>query len=377
MKRFTSSSPNDETSVRLAHNSLLPDLRFNGFYSSSGLGGNQFDTTTTPPTPVSQTGFGNSVSQVCGFSFPSYGFTVTLNLPVKNHSAPRTLVLHWSQERRNLYLDRQQNQAITLEVAIAMHQLEQSKFSMASARFRRDLGPEKPGSRAAKVRARNRDHLHSCSMPKTYLAQTEQSLLQAEIGYNLAVTAVDHATGGLLARHHVQIEQDLSVRGRMTVPSRLFLAPACGRSMMRHAEPDLFCDEPIYTISRLQGGEEPCERSSKNLSTRGNVLDMAIGLAVALAFGKIVTSFVSDILMPPIGLILGRVDFNNLFIDISEASTSTRLAAAKAAGAATINYGTFLTTIIDFLIVAFMMFLMVKQVNRFKPPEPVPVAAHA
>lgn len=112
----------------------------------------------------------------------------------------------------------------------------------------------------------------------------------------------------------------------------------------------------------------------KEFITRGNVLDMAIGLVIALAFGKIVTSFVSDILMPPIGLMLSRVDFNNLFINLGGQHFDS-LSAAKAAGAATINYGTFLTTIIDFLIVAFVMFLMVKQVNRFKRPEPVPVAA--
>jgi large conductance mechanosensitive channel len=112
----------------------------------------------------------------------------------------------------------------------------------------------------------------------------------------------------------------------------------------------------------------------KEFITRGNVLDMAIGLVLALAFGKMVTSFVSDILMPPIGLMLSRVDFSNLFINLGGQHFDS-LSAAKAAGAATINYGTFLTTIIDFLIVAFVMFLLVKQVNRFKRPEPVPVAA--
>jgi len=112
----------------------------------------------------------------------------------------------------------------------------------------------------------------------------------------------------------------------------------------------------------------------KEFITRGNVLDMAIGLVLALAFGKIVTSFVGDLLMPPIGLILRRVDFSNLFINLGGQHFET-LSAAKAAGAPTINYGTFLTTVIDFLIVAFVMFLLVKQVNRLKRPAPVPVAA--
>lgn len=112
----------------------------------------------------------------------------------------------------------------------------------------------------------------------------------------------------------------------------------------------------------------------KEFAIRGNVVDMAIGLTVAVAFGRIVTSFVNDILMPPIGLLLGNVDFNSKFIDISGRAFDT-LAAAKAAGAATINYGTFCNTVIDFLIVAFTIFILVKQVNRFMPPAPAPAAS--
>lgn len=112
----------------------------------------------------------------------------------------------------------------------------------------------------------------------------------------------------------------------------------------------------------------------KEFVMRGNVMDMAIGLVLAVAFGKIVTSFVGDILMPPIGLILGHVDFGNLFINLSGQQYDT-LAAAKAAGAATINYGLFLTSVIDFLIVALVIFLLVKQINRFKKPAPAPVAS--
>ncbi|HEV2232723.1 MAG TPA: large conductance mechanosensitive channel protein MscL [Terriglobia bacterium] len=112
----------------------------------------------------------------------------------------------------------------------------------------------------------------------------------------------------------------------------------------------------------------------KEFVMRGNVMDMAIGLVLAVAFGKIVTSFVGDILMPPIGLILGHVDFGNLFINLSGQQYDT-LAAAKAAGAATINYGLFLTSVIDFLIVALVIFLLVRQINRFKKPAPAPVAS--
>jgi large conductance mechanosensitive channel len=112
----------------------------------------------------------------------------------------------------------------------------------------------------------------------------------------------------------------------------------------------------------------------KEFAMKGNVLDMAIGIIIGAAFGRIVTSLVSDVIMPPIGLILGKVDFNSLFLNISGTSYPT-LAAAKAAGAATINYGTFLNTVIDFLIVAFVIFLFVRQVNRWtKKPEPAAAA---
>jgi len=110
----------------------------------------------------------------------------------------------------------------------------------------------------------------------------------------------------------------------------------------------------------------------KEFAMRGNVLDMAVGIIIGAAFGKIVAVFVSDVLMPPIGLLLGRVDFSNLFINLSGKPVST-IAEAKAAGAVTINYGLFLNTVIDFLIVAFAIFLLVKQVNRLKrQPEPAP-----
>jgi len=107
----------------------------------------------------------------------------------------------------------------------------------------------------------------------------------------------------------------------------------------------------------------------KEFAMRGNVLDMAVGIIVGAAFGRIITSLVSDVIMPPIGLLLGKVDFSGLFLNISGKSYDT-LAAAKAAGAATINYGTFLNTVIDFVIVAFVIFLLVRQINRWNKPAP-------
>lgn len=103
----------------------------------------------------------------------------------------------------------------------------------------------------------------------------------------------------------------------------------------------------------------------KEFIARGSVMDLAIGIVIGAAFGKIITSFVSDILMPPIGLVLGKVDFSNLYINLSGGHYDT-LKAAKEAGAATINYGLFLGTIVDFLIVAFAIFLVIRQINRMK-----------
>lgn len=98
---------------------------------------------------------------------------------------------------------------------------------------------------------------------------------------------------------------------------------------------------------------------------KGNVIDMAIGIIIGLAFGKIVTSLVEDVIMPPIGLLLGKVDFSNLYVNLTGESYPT-LAAAKQAGAATINYGLFANTVLNFLVVAFAVFMMVRWINRLR-----------
>jgi large conductance mechanosensitive channel len=113
----------------------------------------------------------------------------------------------------------------------------------------------------------------------------------------------------------------------------------------------------------------------REFAMRGNVVDMAVGIIIGAAFGTIVNSLVSDIIMPPIGLLLGNVDFSNLFIVLKGGSIAgpyAALADAKAAGAVTINYGAFINTVITFLIVAFAVFLLVKGVNRLKRQEEAP-----
>lgn len=115
----------------------------------------------------------------------------------------------------------------------------------------------------------------------------------------------------------------------------------------------------------------------KEFAMRGNVLDMAIGIVIGASFGAIVSSFVADVIMPPIGLLLGNIDFSNLFIVLKEGKVPgpyESLAAAKSAGAVTVNYGVFFNTIVSFLIVAFAIFLLVKNVNRLKRQQEAPPA---
>ena len=116
----------------------------------------------------------------------------------------------------------------------------------------------------------------------------------------------------------------------------------------------------------------------KEFAMRGSVVDMAIGIVIGAAFGTIVKSFVDDVLMPPIGLLLGNVDFSNLFVTLKEGSKAAgpyaSLAAAKAAGAVTLNLGIFINTIISFIIIAFAVFLVIKAINRMKREEEAPPA---
>ncbi len=116
----------------------------------------------------------------------------------------------------------------------------------------------------------------------------------------------------------------------------------------------------------------------KKFIMRGNVVDMAVGIVIGAAFGTIVKSFVEDILMPPIGLLLGKVDFSNLYVVLREGTTAkpyASLAAAKQAGAVTFNYGLFITTLINFLIIGFALFMVVKAVNALRAKEEAPPAA--
>jgi large conductance mechanosensitive channel len=112
----------------------------------------------------------------------------------------------------------------------------------------------------------------------------------------------------------------------------------------------------------------------KEFAMRGNVIDLAIGVIIGGAFGKIVSSFVADVIMPLIGLLLGKINFANLFVNLSGEDYSS-LVAAQEAGAPTLNYGLFINAIVDFLIVAFVIFLVIKGINKLQKPKPEPVVA--
>ena len=114
----------------------------------------------------------------------------------------------------------------------------------------------------------------------------------------------------------------------------------------------------------------------KEFAMRGNVIDLAVGIVIGTAFGTIVKSLVSDIIMPPIGLLLGKVDFTNLFAVLKTgtkaAAPYTSLTEAQAAGAVTLNYGMFINTIINFIIIAFAIFMVIRSMNKFKKSEVIP-----
>jgi large conductance mechanosensitive channel len=123
----------------------------------------------------------------------------------------------------------------------------------------------------------------------------------------------------------------------------------------------------------LAGKEKAMLKEFKEFAMRGSVIDLAVGVVIGAAFGKIVTSLVDDIVMPPIGQLVGKVDFSGLFVTLASTHYDT-LADAKKAGAATLNYGLFLNNVVNFLIVAFAIFLVVQQVNRWTK-KPAPAAA--
>jgi outer membrane protein TolC len=196
---------NDDTSIRLAHNNLLPDLSLGGNYSGSGLGGNEYNL-GPPPQLISTGGLGDSLNQMFGFGYPSYGFSLTLNLPIKNRSAEAALGNALVSRRHDLYTERQIREQITYDVSNAVHQLEQAKIGMAASKEAVDLARKTMAAEQRKYEL-GTGQIFLVLEAQTELAAAEQGRLQAEIGYQLAVAALDYATGSLLEPYGVQIAE--------------------------------------------------------------------------------------------------------------------------------------------------------------------------
>jgi outer membrane protein TolC len=190
---------NDDTRIHLAHNHLLPELDLTGIYASNGLGGTQF-------TDAGLKTASSSLNQLFGFNYPTYGAQLSLSLPLKNRAAKAEMGNALVSRRNDLYGERQVREQVMLDVRNAVHQLEQSKLSIAAGNEAVDLAKKSMAAEQRKYEL-GQGTIFLVLEAQTELAAAEQTLLQAQVGYQLAVASVDHATGGLLEPYHVQIAE--------------------------------------------------------------------------------------------------------------------------------------------------------------------------
>ena len=189
----------DEMQIRVAHNHLLPQLDVMGLYASNGLGGAGLDQTGQPISSSWR-------SQIFGFNYPTYEAQVTLSLPLKNRAAKAEMGSALVSRRNDLYSQRQVQEQVTLDIRNAIHQLEQAKLGIAASKEALDLAQKTMSAEQRKYELGS-STIFLVLEAQTELATAQQSLLQAEIGYQMAVAAVDHATGELLEPYHVQIAE--------------------------------------------------------------------------------------------------------------------------------------------------------------------------
>jgi len=199
---------NDDTNVYIAHNNLQPDISLNGIYTSNGIGGNLIDTSGSAPVIVSHGGFLDALSQVGGFGFPTYSVGINLRLPIKNHQAEADLGSALVSKRGDLYQLRSRQQAITLEVRNAVHQLESSKLSLTAAADALELAKKSLAADQRKYELGAETIFFVLDAQNT-LEQAQQSYVQAQVGYRLALAALDHATGDLLEHNRVVIADSI------------------------------------------------------------------------------------------------------------------------------------------------------------------------
>ena len=189
----------DETQIRLAHNHLLPQLDLTGLYASNGLGGAGFN---GQGQPISS----SWISQMFSFNYPTYEAQLTLSLPLKNRAAKAEMGTALVGRHNDLYSQRQIREQVTLDVSNAVHQLEQAKLSIVAGKEALDLAKKTMAAEQRKYELGS-GTIFLVLEAQTEVATAEQSLLQSEVGYQLAVAAIDHATGELLEPYHVQIAE--------------------------------------------------------------------------------------------------------------------------------------------------------------------------
>jgi outer membrane protein TolC len=192
----------DDTRIRLAHNHLLPELDLTGIYASNGVGGTEFISTNQGITKVTN----SSLNQLLGFGYPTYGGQLSLTLPIKNRGARAEMGNALVSRRSDLYGERQVREQVMLDVNNAVHQLEQAKLSIVAGKEALDLAKKNTAAEQRKYELGS-GTIFLVLEAQTEEATAEQTLLQAQVGYQMAVAAVDHATGELLEPYHVQIAE--------------------------------------------------------------------------------------------------------------------------------------------------------------------------
>jgi len=195
---------NDETSIRLAHNQLEPNLQLQGFYQSSGLGGNQYNLNNGQL--IAPGGLGSSMSQLFGFGYPGYGGTLSLTLPVRNRGGQATLGSALVSRSRDLRAGAQTREQITREVRDAIHQLDEARQALTAGTASFDLAQKSLASEQRKFELGAETNFFVLDA-QTRLAQAELILLQTQVSYRVALAAVGHSTGDLLSPYRVQIAE--------------------------------------------------------------------------------------------------------------------------------------------------------------------------
>jgi outer membrane protein TolC len=192
----------DDTNVKLANNSLRPDLNLSASYTSNGLGGTVFDSTGAL---VAQGGFADSLSQLRGFKFPTYGMTLRLQMPLRNSAAQADLGAALVSKRRDLYQMRGLEQSVAVQVKNAVHDLELAELVMAAAKNSRELAEKNLAAEERKYQL-GAQTIFFVLDAQNQLSQAELSLVQAQIAYQKALAELDHAEGTLLEKHQVSVK---------------------------------------------------------------------------------------------------------------------------------------------------------------------------